>query len=152
MTGIETALLIGGTLVSAMGAIQQGNAAAAAADYNARLAEQNATIATQQAAEKERQQRILARKQIGSARAAYGASGVTMEGSPLDVLEESAYNSELDALTLRYGGQIESMGLRNQAALERMQGKSAKTAGYMNAGSSLLLGGAKAYGSYAAGK
>src|SRR5437867_3153463 len=80
-----TLLVLGlvGAGVSAAGAvaggISQSNAANAAADYAKKAAAENA-----------RRQSIAAQQQIDRARANYGASGVTAEGSPLDVLEQSA--------------------------------------------------------------
>ena len=56
----------------------------------------------------------------------YAASGVSMEGSALDVLEFSAANAELDALTIRYESEMEARSYRKEADLERMRLKSLK--------------------------
>lgn len=150
MTGAEIAigLLAGGTALGAVSAIQQGNAANSAAKYNAAIAERNAVTARQQAAAEEDKQRRLAYMRLGNARAAYGASGVNLEGSPLDVLEQSAAEEELDALTIRYQGDLTSRNYLEQAALDRAQGKNAKMAGYMGAGSAILLGAAQGANMY----
>ena len=136
-------IMAAGAVMSAVGAIQQGKAAKNAANYNAAIATNDARIAELQAQAEESRHRRMARKAIGGIRAAYGASGVTLEGTPTDVLYESVANAESDALNIRYGGLLRSQGFMNTAQLDRMQGKNAQTAGYMNAASSLLSGGAQ---------
>jgi hypothetical protein len=142
----ETALLVaavGSTVLQAAGSIQQGQAARSAANYNAQVAENNAAAARAQAAENARRQRVMNKKALGSIRAGYGASGVTLEGSPLDVLEESAMNAELDALSIEHAGLVRALGFQNDAALERFGGRNASRAGYMGAAAALLGGGAR---------
>lgn len=48
--------------------------------------------------------------------------------------------SEMDALLIRYNGIIKSNGYRTQAALQRLQGASAQTQGFMSATGSILTG------------
>lgn len=132
--------ILGGAGLSAVGAIRQGNMEAKAAEMNAQMNEQNAVLTEAQAREEERRQRIFARKQIGEMRANYGASGVTTEGSPMEVLEESAMQAELDSLNIRYAGAARSAQYRNQAKLQRFYGKEAKLGGYLSAAGSLLGG------------
>ena len=131
--------------IQALGAVRQGQAAAASADYNAKVAEQNAQIANAQGnAAVEAQQRD-AQRRMGAAVAAYGASGVQLsDGSPMDVLEESARNSALDAATLKYNYKLRSMGFQNQANLYSAQSGFATTAGELNAWSSVASGTANA--------
>lgn len=140
----QAALAGAGGLMGAAGAIQQGQAESVAAEMNAQQAERNATMALARSAEQERRARIEGTKVLGDMRAGYGASGVTLEGSPLDVLQESAQTAELDALNIRYEGQAQAVGFRNEAKLERMRGASAKTRGYFSAASSLLSAGGAA--------
>jgi hypothetical protein len=157
MTGLELstyAMIAAGaavasTAVSAVGAIQQGKAAQASAKFNADMMSRNAQIARQQAAAEEEKHRRLTYMRQGAARAAYGASGVSIEGSPLDILEQSAAQEELDALNIRYRGEIGAQSSEGQAALSSMSGDAAMQAGYIGAGSSILLGASKAGGIYA---
>jgi hypothetical protein len=157
MTGLELstyAMIAAGaavasTAVSAVGAIQQGKAAQASAKFNADMMSRNAQIARQQAAAEEEKHRRLTYMRQGAARAAYGASGVSIEGSPLDILEQSAAQEELDALNIRYRGEIGAQSAEGQADLSLMRGESAMSAGYMGAGSSILLGAARAGSIYA---
>lgn len=138
--------IIGG-IASAVGAIQSANAQAAAADYNAKIADRNAIVAEQNrqlalqtasidADEKRRENR----RNLSSMRAAYGASGLDLAGSPLDVLTDSATEMELDAQRVEYEGRVrgregalEVLGYQEKATLSRMEKKSAKTAGMIGA-------------------
>lgn len=137
--GIETMILAGAGL-KALGSIQQGNAAANASKYNARVAEQNANMSLEQSREQSRLRRVEARKVIGASRAAYGASGVVMEGSPLDALEESIYTSEMEAMNAEYQGQVEATNYRNQAKMYRVTARNQRIQGYIGAASSLAGG------------
>lgn len=137
---MAAALVAGGAALGAVSAIRSGNAEYQAQQYNAQMAEQNAALAESQAAEEERRQRVLAKKQLGDIRASYGASGITQEGSPTEILEESAANAELDALMIRHGGQVRASQYRNQAALSRFMGKEARIGGYLSAAGSLFRG------------
>jgi hypothetical protein len=133
-----------GTAVSAVGAVAQGQAAKNASEYNARLAERDALLARKKSEEEERRYRLQSQKQKGAMRAAYARAGVTMEGSPMDVLAESAYTAELDALTIRAGGRAQSASLESQARIARLQGRSQLAGSYASAASE-LLGGATDY-------
>jgi hypothetical protein len=120
ITAVTTGLMV-------LSSVQQKKAADQAADQAKQAARENA-----------RRQSIEARKRIGLMRANYGASGVTIEGSPLDVLEESAANAELDKLTILHGGSVE-------AGRYRAAGRAAFAQGIGSAASDLLGGGLAAY-------
>lgn len=131
-------LMVAGTAMSVLGQLQQAQTARAVGRYNQQLSERNAAIARDQtAAEIIRQQRTARRVQ-GAARAAYGASGVTMEGSPLDVLEDNATQAELDTLTLRYRGELRAQGYEQEGAMARFRGDQQARAGRMAAAGTLL--------------
>lgn len=136
-------LMATAAVVAAVGAVRQGNAQAAAYRYQRDIAKQNATIARQQAASDVGDIRRAGRKALGGIRAAYGASGVTMEGSPTDVYEASASQVELDALRRSYSGELEAMGFKQEAAGYDMAATSARQAGYFSGATNLLLAGAK---------
>jgi hypothetical protein len=88
------------------------------------------------------------RKLLSSQKAAYGKSGVDLAGSPLLALQETVEQGELDALAIRYGGDVDASRNRSAAEISRMEGKAARTSGYLQAGSTLLSGGVKAYDRY----
>lgn len=119
-----------------IGSIYAGQASGAAADFNADIALQNAAIARQQSAAAVQAQQRDSQRQIGHMTAQYGASGVQSDsGSPLDVLAESARMATLDSLTLKYNYDLRALGAESQAMLGRMEAKTARTSGYINAAS-----------------
>lgn len=136
------ALAAGGAALSAVGQYQQGRAAQNAANFNAAQMEREATIARQQGGAREEAQRRRAREVLGTMRASIGQAGIGWGGSAADIYDQSATNAELDALNIRYESDLQSMGLMNQAALTRYEGKMAKRAGTIGAVSSLLTGAA----------
>jgi len=167
VTGIETAALLGyaaaaAAVVGAYSAYQGGKtqeaaykANAQADDYNAQVAATNAATARQQAGVREEAQRRQARQILGEQRAALSQAGIGLSGSAADVYGQSAANAELDALNIRYEGELDARGLLAGSELDKYQGKvagmnakSAKRSGYLDTASSLLSGGAKAYGTY----
>lgn len=141
---LGAAMTAAGTALSAASFLQQGAAAKASSRYNAALYERNAQIAQQNAQFQEDRQRRLATQRMGANRAAIGASGVTMDGSALDILESNAAQEELDALMIRWNGANAAGDLMGNAGLQRAQGANAQMGSYIGAGSALLLGGSKA--------
>jgi alkanesulfonate monooxygenase SsuD/methylene tetrahydromethanopterin reductase-like flavin-dependent oxidoreductase (luciferase family) len=132
-----------GIAVSVLGALSSASAERRAANFNAAAAERDAAVARQNAAADAQAQSREARRRIGAARAAYGAAGVALEGSPLDVLEQSAAEAEMDKLNILYKGELQAMGYDDSAALSRSRAKDATTAGLFRAGSTVLTGAAK---------
>ena len=115
------------------GPLIEGENKAISYEYNAKVARMNAEIARQQGiAAVEAQQRQAARA-MGSMRAAYGASGVQMEGSPVDVLVDSARNAELDRLTVQYNYALKAVGYEAESKLDLLGAKSARTSSYFKA-------------------
>lgn len=143
-------------IITAIGAIQSGNQAKYAADsqanameYNAKVDEARARNASFVAGVTEDRQRQQARAVIGEQLATSAGAGA---GLNVDLLRQSIFNQDSDTADIRYDGQLKAAGLNDQALLTRMnaqttrvQGKSARTAGYMNAASSLLKSAEGAY-------
>lgn len=136
-------LMTVGTAFTTAGALYQGQQARAAGDYNAAVARNNAIASRQQAEANAAAQQRKARMQMGAMAAAYGASGVTLEGSPMDVLEQSAAMAELDRQNILYSGELKAGGYEATAGLELMRGRAAQTGSYFTAGSALLTGAAR---------
>ena len=155
-----TLMLIAGA-TQAVGAIAQGNAQAAqydaqaqAAAYNANIQRQQSSAVAQQTSAREDLQRKQARQIIGRQVAAGAESGVNITtGSASDLFRQSLYDAEMDALNIRYEGELNRVGLLNQAALSDWEGqvakKNSKTAqrtGYLNAAVAMTGAAAGAYG------
>lgn len=145
MAWIPIAMAAVSALSSAKGQQQQGEQAAAAAQYNADIANRNAAIAIQQGNFDADQQRRKAVLTMGQARALYGASGVTTEGSPLDVLASSAAQAEQDVQTIKYRARLRALGYEDSAGLDSMSADNATSAGFSGAIGSLLGSGASLY-------
>lgn len=153
-------LMAAGTAVSTVGAIagakaqsNQLKSQAYADEYNAQVLKGNAEVANAEANQREELLRRQFGQVQGEAIAGVAQSGTAMEGSNLDLLRQNAVNAEMDALTIRYEGQQKARGLMAQSVLERYQARAGRaaardtmSAGFLNAGASLLSGGAKAYG------
>lgn len=135
-------------VVSAVGAVAQAQSAKSAANYNAQIADRNALVTRQQAESNEAAQRRNTYRAMGRIRAGYAGAGVTPEGSPLEVLEDSAAEAELDALNIRYRGEIGATGYEDEGKLQRSRASSAMATGALNAGSALLSGAGSYYKSY----
>lgn len=163
MCELMTMLTIGSTLMGGLGAIQQGQASAASARYNARVADMNARMADRAAKDalergklEEQKQRQKTAQLMGQQTAAMAANGVDIGfGSPLDLLVDTATLGELDALTIRSNAYREERDIRQQGAnyrgqagMYRSQASSASTGGFLGAMGTFLGGGSRAYGQY----
>lgn len=137
MSGWTAAIVAAVGVVSSLSQAQQQKSAA---KYNEKLAENQAVGARQEAAAAADRQQRQSAKTIGTMQASYAASGVSTEGSPLEVLEESARNAELDRLTILWNGEGRAQGYQNTAELERSRGKNAMASGYLSAAGSAMKG------------
>lgn len=144
--GWEIGLAIAGAMLSAVGTFVSAQDQADMSEYNAAVAQQNAELATQKAAYDEKLHNQEVRRFLASQRALYGKSGVVAdEGSPLLVMDETVKKGAMDALAIRYGGQLESLRAKSAANLYNMQADNIRTAGAISAGTSLLSSGAKIF-------
>lgn len=157
MTGFEIPLLIAATGVSVYSAVQQGRSAAAQAkqqaawhDYNAKVAEREADAERKAADFESIQHTRRAKKLLARGRALRGMSGVTVEGSPLLLAEDTAAQLAIEGANIRTTGARRVQVLRGRAILDTAAGLAArrsapglKRAGITRAGASLLQGGAQ---------
>lgn len=113
---------------------------------NAKVAEYNAQDALERGSKLEKQHRLKMSKLQGKQRSVLAAQGIELEsGSALDLLDDTAYYGELDALTIRNNAKRDAwkykVNAQNQAAqsgLLQMQGRDARDAANMNATSGAL--------------
>ncbi len=142
--------------LGAAGAVQQSQAASAQATYQAAVSRNNAVLAEKAASDaeergrlEEKQSRLRTSRTIGSQRASFAANGVVVdEGSALDVTADTAELGEVDALTIRDNAAREAFNFRAQgsqfqsdAGAFETSAANSQTAGFLNAGASLLDGG-----------
>lgn len=138
------ALSIVGSVVGAIGTVVSGMAQASAARYNAKVQERNAAAAIDQgSAEAEMERREALRRQ-GQIRASYGASGMALAGSALDVFEDQVAEDELAIRNIRYKATVRATGHNDQAALDRAEARNATTAALIGGFSQAASGVGKA--------
>lgn len=117
-----------------------------------RLASNQATQLQQQAAAvrsasvtREEMQRSAGRAAIAEGVASDAAAGGgPLSGSALDMLRQSMFNSEMDALQIRYEGQVRSTSLENDAAAVRAEGRQKRSSSFLTAAGT-LAGGVSSY-------
>uniref|UniRef100_UPI0022EA4B6B hypothetical protein n=1 Tax=Falsiroseomonas oryzae TaxID=2766473 RepID=UPI0022EA4B6B len=113
---------------------REGEVAQALAERNARALEQRAGERTQVAEADAERQRTRNRLLMGEARAAAAASGVQLEGSPLEVLAFNAGQQAQDVESILMQGRFDARDLLAEAELSRWQGRNARTSGRSQAG------------------
>lgn len=94
--------------------------------YRAQVADMNAAVAGQQASAEIERQRREARQVMGAQAASIAQSGTAFSGSNLDIMRQSAIESELDTLNIQYAGELERRGLMNEAAMARYNQRNLK--------------------------
>lgn len=114
---------IASVAMTAFGAMQQSKAAKAQADYSSAVARNNQTIANWNAADalargqkEEDAMRLKTAQLKGTQRASMAARGLDIsEGSSLNILSDTDYMGEQDALTVRGNAKREAWAYQNKA-------------------------------------
>jgi hypothetical protein len=122
-SSIGTGLQLAGAVTNTMGAYSKSKSDKAAYEYqaavnrnNSTLAEWNARDAITRGQKAEQQQRLKTAALKSTQRASFAARGMALdEGSPLAILDDTAFMGEQDALTLRDNAAREAWGYRVQA-------------------------------------
>jgi hypothetical protein len=136
LTGLSAA-------VGALGAISSGRQQAAANRYNAQVAEQNAERAVLTSEAEAAREGDRNRRRLATSANAFGASGLDMTGTPLDVMADLASEAALDEQIIRWRGRTQAARFQSQAAQDRAAAQRATTAGFGQAGATLLTAGAR---------
>lgn len=146
-------LLAAGTAVSVVGQVQAADAAAEAAQVQGESINRQAGQELDAANAKAELIRKAARAQAGEARAAFSASGVSVDsGTPIKINEQITKGGEFDALNTLLSGSRSAQSLSDEAASTIRAGQAQKQAGYMGAAGSVLSAGAKAYQGWVSAK
>lgn len=126
--------------ISAFASIKEGEQANAAGMWQEKVANAEAK-ATEQAGQYEsREIRKNAERAQAAMIASTYATGGIMSGSKLIGLADQAREYEADARVTMNNYQLKATGLRQQGAMARIQGKQARTAGYLRAAGSAAQG------------
>lgn len=139
-------LMMAGIGMQAASALMQAKAQSVAAKFNAELAQRQAEeMRARGELEKYRINRQK-RRLLGRQRALYAKVGVRYdEGSPLEVLADTAAQFELDKAISDYNTQAGIGYYTTKAALNRYAARQARYSGLAKAGMTLLTGGLNMY-------
>lgn len=142
---LTLALSVAGSALSGVGAIASGVAGHQDARFQQQMHERNAQLRMQQAAMQEAGDHRDATRRLGAIRARQGASGVTGEGTPLELLADQALELETQILANRWAAQQQATGHRIQGQAVRARGNAALiegglggAVGFAQAGQTLL--------------
>lgn len=144
--------------LSAYSAYSQGQAQAQAAEQqaaaarrNEQLLQQQARVAREQAGAEEEAQRKQARALLATQRAAMAQAGIGAGGTVGLLAEDSALQAELDALNIRYGGELRASGLLNEAQNAGLESKILKKNASQARKSAIIGAGTSMLSSYSGG-
>jgi hypothetical protein len=138
---------IAAAALKAVGDISQAESAGSAANRQGDIAYQNAQATRHQSSANEDTLRRRQALQMGQIRANAAESGFQPGTGSLAALQtKSAGEMELDALTHRYRGELQSIGYQNAGDSYRANAANIRRSGYLNAFGTLMGGAAFQYG------
>lgn len=142
-----TAAVVGVAAVglTAYGMQQQKKANQRAAKLNEQDALENARLTEEQAAEDARVFRLSFRRDNERNKAAIGASGIKMEGSPLEVLQDNAAMAEQDVANIKRGAMNQRDAYFRQARMFKEGGQAQARAADIGTAAAVLQGASNAY-------
>jgi hypothetical protein len=126
--------------VGAYASYQQGQSQKSWNEYNAGIARMKAASEQEAALASAERMRMQNEQLRAKQRLAYGLSGVTLAGTPTDLLADTAAMQELDIDTLLWNANAKSTYSAAGAELLDLQGGAAGRAGTIGAGVNLLQG------------
>lgn len=134
-----------GAGMQAAGQMNQGKLDEQTAETNRRLSEAQASDALLRGTKDEARYRRQIALVAGQQKAEFGARNVTVDGTALDLLGDTAQIGEEDALTIRNNAAREAWGYRNQANEASRWGANQKANAMGSSIGTLLTAGGKAY-------
>ena len=136
---VASAAMAGMTGLSALGSMQQAKGAKQMGEYNAQIAANEGIAAQQKATFDLKQQQRQAAQFKGTQRAQMSATGGELLDMG-DVADMTSTDLELEALGIRYGGQMAQTAAQQRSTLARMEGSMAARKARNEAGNTLLTG------------
>lgn len=121
-----TASKIAGARLSADTARFEAQYAQRVSEFNAQVSLNNAKLIEQSALLERVRAGKIKERFLGEQRAAYAKAGVRQEGTPFEVLVETASELELDIQIDYFNAQVAAHAQRTQADLDRAQGSVAR--------------------------
>jgi hypothetical protein len=138
VTGLAASAV--GTGVQMYGQRQQAKTAERVAERNAKIQEGDALQTEMDARENARRLREDSKSKLKTQRSRYAKAGVINEGSPLEVMAETAGLLELDALEIGNQAKAKATRLRAGAEVSRQDGYDQANALRIASGATLLSG------------
>jgi hypothetical protein len=129
-----------GAVASAVGGIVSAQASAQASRAQADAYRRQAELERQQADYNAEQQQHKAIKLLSAQRTAYLSAGVSLYGTPTDVIIDSTMQSDLDVQAIRYNGAIKAQNFEMQARALDVKASGQETAGAIGAIAPLIKG------------
>ena len=126
--------------VSAAGSLYSGYTQSKMAKFNASLAREEAQAEEERGSLEEARFRKNVERFKGEQRARYAASGMTMEGSPLLVMEETAAEAEIDAILIRHASESRISSLKAEQSYYNTRAGHLTTAGLLSFGGKAVEG------------
>ena len=137
----SAAIMIGGTVLSAVGQIQQGKAQAKAYSSQAQQTLNDGAYRADAAKAQAEKIRKAGRAQVGEANASLAASGVKLgDGTALEVDREITQNAEEDALSAILSGKRAQTAAQQEAKLLGKAGNNAMSNSVLGAAGTLASG------------
>ena len=138
------ALTVISSAAKAYNAYEQGKYEQEASEYSAKVSEINAQTAAIETANNEDIARRQLRQRLSRQLAAQGEAGISGNSFATTSYLQSVKSGWQDILNLRYKGQSEIAGYRQQAAVDRFKGASSYAAGRASAWTTGISGAASA--------
>lgn len=132
-----TATLLGSGL-KGIGQITSGYESNLAAQFNAAVLRANEQALTTSSEFDEARMRKAKKRFRSAQQAGYAKAGVKLEGSPIEVLIDSAAEAEIDILINRYNVNMKKIQSGAEAQMQELSGKAAIRQGWLGATSTLL--------------
>lgn len=134
---------LGSTALGVTSAVVQGNQQKAIANYQRQVNEQNAKASREAAQAKIENQRRAAKFTYGTQLARLGGMGALAEGSPLDIMGQSAGQQEYDNMVTEYEGEVQAIQFQQQAVLNKYEADIAQYNMGLNITNQVLKGAGK---------
>ncbi len=134
-------IALAGGGISALGQFQEGQAQARGEEFNASVARQEQAIIDAKRKVERKTERRSKERFISAQAANFAKAGVALTGSPLDVIEDSTANLELDIILNDISASIQRSRLESEVEQSKIQAARARAAGTTRAGLTLLEAG-----------
>lgn len=133
-------LQILGAAIGAVGTLASASAQSQSYKAQAQFQNRQAAMEQQKGAFEGARLKDQNDRQLATMRGQYLSSGIALDGSAAEVLQDSASEASLDEQAVRYGAQVRADNLNWSAKLSRMNASNAMTGGVFGALGTMVSG------------